>query len=450
MMGATMKRSNLLCGCTILFAALGSVAAQADTVVIKAGKLVDPESGNTSTDQTILVEGSVIAAVGSNLEVPSEAEVIDLSNATVLPGLFDVHTHLALEISPPAGESPRDFYAALLLTTVTETTGLRAIRAAANARAMLEAGFTTVRDVGNAANYADTDLRRAIEAGIVPGPTIIHAGRIIAPSGGQFPTRAPPALEQIFGVSNREFIGVLRPDGLNLGAPEYFYADTRDEMKKAVRANILYGAKVIKIVVDDQPYAYSAEDIRFIVDEAAASGLKVAAHCLTDAGARSAIEGGVASVEHGHLMTDATLRKAKRNKTVLVGTDFPKQAAEEMGMAAVYEIGLERAKRARKIGVTMAFGTDVMSTPAGHTRGSIAMTYPEVYSEAGYSNAEILRMMTIHAARLLGVQKERGAIKPGQAADIIATVANPLDDITALKEVSFVMKEGKLVRQPRR
>ena len=443
-LGAAMRVSNKLGDALILIAAFWSITVQAQTIAIKAGKLIDPESGNLSTNETILVEGSIIKAVGPDLEIPADAEVIDLSNATVLPGLFDAHTHLALEMGAPAGETPRDFYAALLLTTVTETTGLRAIRAAANARAVLRAGFTTVRDIGNAANYADTDLRRAIEEGIIPGPTIINAGRIIAPSGGQFPTRTPPALQQIFGVSDRDFIGVLRPDGLKLGEPEYFYADTRDEMKKAVRENILYGAKMIKIVVDDQPYVYSADDIRFIVDEAAAAGVKVAAHCLTDAGARSAIEGGVASIEHGHLMSDATLREAKRNNTVLVGTDFPKETAEAMGMEAVYEIGLERAKRARKIGVTMAFGTDVMVTPDGHTRGSAAMTYPEVYSEAGYSNAEILQMMTINAARLLGVEEERGVIRPGLAADIIATVANPLDDITALQEVSFVMKEGKV------
>lgn len=442
-----MQQLSIFRTCVLLLATLGSFTASAATIAIKAGKLFDPESGSTTLNQTILVRESVIEAVGSDLEIPSDAILIDLSNATVMPGLFDAHTHLALDMGPPAGDSARDFYAALLLSTVTETTGFRAIRAVANAREVLDAGFTTIRDIGNAANYADTDLRRAIEEGIVPGPTIINAGRIIAPLGGQFPTRTPPAFQQIFGVGNQEFIGVLRADGLDLGEPEYLYADTRDEMRKAVRENILYGAKFIKIVVDDQPYAYTAEDIRFLVDEAAAAGLKVAAHCLTDAGALSAIEGGVASIEHGHLMTDATLRAAKKNNTVLVGTDFPERIAEDMGLAAVYEIGLERAKRARKIGVTMAFGTDVMSTPQGYTRGSIAMTYPRVYAEAGYSNAEILQMMTINAARLLGVENERGTIKPGQAADIIATQEDPLEDLDALQEVSFVMKDGRVFRR---
>lgn len=182
-----MRHSKILSGALFLLAALGSITVQAEAVAIKAGKLVDPESGSLSTNQTILVGGSIIKAAGSDLEIPADAEVI----ATVLPGLVDAHTHLALDMGPPAGETPRDVYAALLLTSATETTGLRAIRAAAHARAVLEAGFTTVRDVGNAANYADTDLRRAIEAGIVPGPTIISAGRIIAPLGGQFPTKTP-------------------------------------------------------------------------------------------------------------------------------------------------------------------------------------------------------------------------------------------------------------------
>jgi imidazolonepropionase-like amidohydrolase len=153
------------------------------------------------------------------------------------------------------------------VTTLRDSTGFRAIQGVANARSMLEYGFTTVRDIGNAANYADTDLRRAIEQEIVPGPTIINAGRIIAPYGGQFQ---------------------LQPDKPNLGNPEYFYADTRDELKKAIRENIHYGARVIKIVVDDQPYIYSVDDIRFVIEEARLAGLKVAAHCWTEKGARNA------------------------------------------------------------------------------------------------------------------------------------------------------------------
>lgn len=443
-----MRTPNILCrvAISVLFI-LVPITTWAEITAIKAGKLVDPETGTTSTNQIILVEDSKIKAVGSDLQIPTDAEVLDLSDATVSPGLFDCHTHLCLNLGHPAGETVRDFYAAVLLTTVTNTTGYRAILGAANARAMLEAGFTTVRDVGNAANYADTDLRRAIEEGIVPGPTILNAGRIIAPLGGQFPSRVPPADQQIFGIDNKEFIGVLRPDGLNLGTPEYLYADTRDEMRKSVRENILYGAKLIKIVTDDQPYIYTVEDIRFIVEEASSAGLKVAAHCLTDAGARRAIEGGVTSIEHGHLMTDETLELAKKNGVVLVGTHFDQVAADAMGMPRkLYTLGLDHAKRAHRIGTPMAYGTDIFADPPGHTRGSIAISLVKVYVEAGVSNADILKMMTTNAARLLGVENDRGAIKPGLAADLIATPRNPIDDILVLKEVTFVMKDGKVFR----
>ena len=156
---------------------------------------------------------------------------------------------------------------------------------------MLEAGFTTIRDVGNNGNYADTALRQAIEQGIVPGPTMINAGRIIAPYGGQYH---------------------LQPERKSLGEPEYLYADTRDEMKKAIRQNIQFGALVIKIVVDDQKYIYSAEDIKYMVEEARLAGLRIAAHCMTEHGARNAILGGVASIEHGFQMSDEALRNGQR------------------------------------------------------------------------------------------------------------------------------------------
>jgi len=153
----------------------------------------------------------------------------------------------------------------------------------------------------------------------------------------------------------------------------------------------------------------------------------------------------VASVEHGDLMTDETLRLARKNNVILVGTDFTKAAVEAMGVPMeLYELLLDRAKRAYEIGVPMAFGTDVYFAPPGYTRGSLAISYVEVYVEAGFSNEDILRMMTTNSARLLGVEEDRGAIRPGLAADIIAVPRNPLDDIFAVKEVSFVMKDGKV------
>jgi len=407
---------------------VAAAAASSQVVAIRAGRLVDPAAGTTTRDQTILVENGKIRSVGGALPIPAGARVVDLSRQVVLPGLFDAHTHLCLDLNTHGSSSLEMLLRSLLASTAIETTSYRAIQGVANARDMLLSGFTTVRDVGNAGNYADTALRRAIEDGLVPGPTIVNAGRIITPYGGQYHGLTPE-----------------RPD---LALPEYLYADTRDEMRKAVRENVTYGAKVIKIVVDDQPYLYSPEDVRIIVSEAASAGLKVAAHCATDAGTRNAAEGGVASVEHGYRASDATLERMKKNGVVLVGTDFPEPIAREMGMAEYHPMLVERLKRAYRVGVTVAYGTDVVSVMPGETRGTLSISFIDSFVEAGVPPREILRAMTSNAARLLGVEKERGAIAAGLAADLIATADDPLERIETLKAVTFVMKDGRIVKSP--
>jgi len=276
-----------------------------------------------------------------------------------------------------------------------------------------------VRDVGNAGNYGDTALRQAIERGLVPGPTMINAGRIIAPYGGQFH---------------------LQPEKRDLATPEYAFADTRDEMLKAIRENIHYGATVIKIVVDDQQYIYSVDDIRFMVEEAHRDGVKLAAHCWTHAGARNAAEAGVDSIEHGEMMTNEDLQIAKKNHVVLVGTDFTETAARVAGFPELHSVFVDRLKRAYQIGVTMAFGTDVIEAVPGENRGTMAAEFVDSWVEAGVPAKDTLQAMTINAARLLGVDRDRGSIKPGMGADIIATSTNPLEDIQAVRKVSFVMK----------
>jgi imidazolonepropionase-like amidohydrolase len=320
----------------------------------------------------------------------------------------------------------------LFVNDIKDPSTYRAILGVVNARAMLDSGFTTIRDVGNNGNYADTALRRAIEEGLVPGPTMINAGRIIGPFGGQYH---------------------LQPERRSLGEPEYFFADTRDEMRKAIRENIHFGAKVIKIVVDDQKYIYSVDDIKFIVAEAASAGLKVAAHCMTEQGARNAAEGGVASIEHGFRMSDEALQLAKLHNVVLVGTDFTEKAAGYLGLPppiakAFHGVFLDRLKRAYKAGVTMVYGTDTFFAVEGETRGTLAISFIDTFVEAGIPAKDTLKIMTTNAARLLGVDKERGTIKPGLAADIIATADNPLDNIQTLKQVVFVMKDGKVFKGP--
>jgi imidazolonepropionase-like amidohydrolase len=396
--------------------AAGQTNPASQLIAIKAGKVVDPETGKTAANQVILVEGKKIKEIGSNVTIPADAKIIDLSKATVLPGLFDAHTHLCLTVIPSRDHG--NYY----FTTLLDTNGYRAIEGVANGMAMLQFGFTTVRDIGNAGNYADTDLRHAIEAGWVQGPTVVNAGIIIAPYGGQFH---------------------LQPEKKDLATPEYLFADTRDEMRKAIRQNLHFGAKFIKIVVDDQRYIYSTDDIRFMIAEAHAAGVKLAAHCWTHAGAHNAAEAGVDSIEHGFKMTDEDLQLAKKNNVMLVGTEF----TEKLSDAEEHKIWVDRLRRAYKIGVNMAFGTDVDVAMPGETRGTLAIDYIQSWVDAGVPAADTLRAMTVNAARLLGVDNERGFLKPGMAADIIATPENPEENIQTLRKVSFVMKDGAIIKQ---
>lgn len=204
--------------------ALGMSQGPAQVTAIRAGRVVDPDTGTSAANQIILVAGSRITSVGPDVAIPPGAAVIDLSQATVSPGLVDAHTHLCMQVQP--GRDHGNYY----YTTLNDPDAFRAVEGTANAKAMLEAGFTAVRDVGNEGNYACVQVRKGINQNLIPGPTMITAGRIIAPYGGQFG---------------------MQPDKRGLGEPEYFYADTRDEMLKAVRENAHYGATVIKIVVDD-------------------------------------------------------------------------------------------------------------------------------------------------------------------------------------------------------
>ena len=249
----------------------------AQTTVIRAGRLIDPETGRAAMNQMIVVQGDKITAVGADLAVPKDATVIDLSNQTVLPGLVDAHTHLGLTYK----DIPENNY--YYLTYVMESTPLRAIEAASNGIQLLNSGFTVVRDLGNNALYTDTAHRTAIEQGWIPGPTIINSGLIIGGMGGQFwPT--PEMAKQH-----------------NIVYPEYMDADTHDEIVKAVRENMLFGSKIIKICVDCKPWGYTVDEMKLFISEAAKGGLKVAGHVQTPEGRHARDRGGalVDRARHG-------------------------------------------------------------------------------------------------------------------------------------------------------
>jgi imidazolonepropionase-like amidohydrolase len=396
--------------------------ANAQIVAIKAGRIIDPSTGKTHNNQIILVENSKIKEFGAKVIIPKGSEIIDLSKSTVMPGLIDAHTHICANISKFADYLGIDFLDLVLLNP----DGYRAIQGAVHAKQMLDEGFTTIREAGNSGKYVDVDIKRAINEGLIVGPTILTAGRIITPFGGQFRTKA----DKQFLLNN-----------------EYFFADTYDELKKAIRENIFYGVDVIKIVVDPKPYIYSTEDVKFIVNEAKQAGLKVMAHCGTVDGIYSAVSGGVASVEHGWTIPDSIIALMRQKDVVLVSTDFPTRVLQAYGSEkekaeTFHKKLVKRLKTVYESGVKIAFGSDIMVDMYNETRGTVALSYIDSFVEAGIPEADILKIMTINAAQLLGIEKERGIIAQGMYCDLIATEDNPLENIQTLKKVSFVMKNG--------
>ncbi|MGE3274032.1 MAG: amidohydrolase family protein [Vicinamibacterales bacterium] len=396
--------------------------AAAQVTAIRAGRLLDPEAGTVATGQVILVENGRFTAVGADVAIPPGAEVIDLQGLTVMPGLVDAHNHLALTYK----EEPESnvYY----LTYVMDSTALRAIQAVSNGLQMLSSGFTIVRDMGNNGNYADTALRQAIEQGWIPGPTIVNSGIIIGGMGGQFSPTPEMAV------------------GKGLVYPEYLDADTHDEIIKAVRQNILFGAKVIKICVDCKPYGYTADEIRLFVSEAAKAGMKVEGHCQTIEGARRAVEAGIWSIAHDSGMTPELHAEMARKGVYRAGTETPISLTGHTNPTR-YERTVRLLKDAWEKKVPLTFSTDADYYVPGKTRGEVAISFIETWQAAGIPNADVIRAMTTTGYAVSETTGTRGPIKAGLIADLIAVEGDPLANLDALRRVRFVMKDGMVFKR---
>ena len=419
-----LRKFVAVCGISLATAALPAQtpAPAAPITAIKAGRLVDPTTGTIATNQIILVQSGRFTAVGANVAIPAGATVIDLSALTVVPGLVDAHNHLALTYKEVPERN--NYY----LTTILDDTPLRAIQAVSNGIQMLSSGFTIVRDMGNNGRYADIALRRAIEQGWVPGPTLIPSGLIIGGMGGQF----SPNPEMAF---DRKIV-----------YPEYLEADTPDEIIKAVRQNALVGARVIKICVDCKPWGYTTDEIRLVISEAAKAGLKVEGHVQTVAGAHRAVDAGIWSIAHDNGMNDTIHRIMAQKHIFRAGTETPISLVGHTTDAR-YRSTVALLRNAWENKVPVTFSTDADYYVPGKTRGEVAIEFVETWKAAGIPAPDILRAMTVTGYEVSETTATRGLIRSGLFADLIAVPGNPLQNIDALRDVRFVLKNGIVFKQ---
>jgi imidazolonepropionase-like amidohydrolase len=424
-----------------VLAAVATVASAAEPaappkiVVLKAARLFDARAGRDVSPGLIVVEDGKIVSVGG--AAPSGAEVIDLGDATLLPGFIDSHVHLSFEASD---NWLGDFYSGIMRFPAEQ-----AHYAALYARRTLEAGFTTVRDVGSH-DFVAVGLRNAINAGIAEGPRMLVSNHAISATGGHGDGTPFP------------------PDRIKSSGPLEGVCNGPDECRAAVRYQIKYGADVIKCMPSggvlslgdpvDAP-ELTQDEMNAIVSEAHAWGRKVAAHCHGDAAAKIAIAAGVDSIEHGSFLKADTLALMKKKGTYLVPTlyagfwvgskvdKFPPAIAAKARAASAAMTAMFR--EAVRQGVNIAFGTDAGVEPhGGNAREFSLMT------EGGLSPAAALRAGTISAAELLGVSAESGSLEAGKRADIVAVPGDPAADIAQTGKVFFVMQQGRIIRNERR
>lgn len=429
-----IKFAVLLALCSL--PAFSQVPTSPKIIAVKCGRLLDVKSGNFIRDAVILIEGEKITKVGAGLRVPPEAQVINLGTATVLPGLIDAHTHLLQNYDGELGGDDRN----MLLTTAQLSPAKRALLGAAMARETLEAGITTVRDLGNSGVNGDVALRDAVRAGWVVGPRIVASTRALAPVGGQF-GRLPVETQRII-------------------EQEYVTVSGVEEARRAVRQAVYDGADCIKVIVDEGSRLLSLEEMKVIVEEAHRVDKKVAAHVAGERAARIAVEAGVDSIEHGYSLSDDMLKVMAAKKIFLVPTIQPaefyvrvfgkaygNQIREyEAGAARVTEAKQQVLARAVKAGVRIAAGSDEYYQVPGKTRGQASLAIFRTYASAGMPPLEIIRAATTGAADLLGMREQIGSLEANMTADLIAVEGDPLSDITELERVRFVLKGGSVIK----
>src|SRR5216110_644900 len=411
-----------------------------ETIALKAARLFDGKSSSLLQNGVVIVQGDKIVDAGSNLPIPSGAQMIDLGDATLAPGFMDAHTHLTADFSGNYNERR--------LQQLDLNVSEHAIRATAFARATVEAGFTTVRDLGSrfvaSREFVDVALRNSINKGVIVGPRMLVATKGIGATGGHFdPTGG-----------FRDFLFGREPDYTD------GIANGPDEIRKAVRFEVKNGADVIKAAVSggvlsladevDTPQLTPSE-MAALVDESHRLRKKVAVHCHGDQAAREAIEAGVDSIEHGSFMKPETLTRMKNKGTFLTPTlmatewirskldNYPPALQAKAKAAGAARSDMFRS--AVKMGVKISFGTDAAVFPHGQNAKEFKLMV-----DLGMAPIDALISATSADAELLGISQKVGTLEKGKLADVIGIPGDPTSDITATERVSFVMKEGKISR----
>ena len=435
-------------------AALFLMASTASAAtLVKAGRLLDPRTGNVLSPAAVLIEGDRIEEVGSPAKVVADAppgvDTIDLGAATLLPGLIDGHTHLFVNPTVPAeaefGNRYNARFAPGLLLAIVESPEKRVLIGAQLAREDLDSGFTTVRNLGHSGVDGDVQLRDAINAGRVPGPRILAAGRKLIAQGSYLQSLNPALADAIL----RE---------------EFLLLDGVDSARRAVRQDVFVNVDVIKVAVGDD---ISAAELSAVVEEAHRQHLKVAVHAGSTGSIQTAIDAGADSVEHGNDATDAQLQAmrargmfidltpttwdgmwSKIHEVVVLSPATRSDLAA--GDARRRQQAVALVARVLKSGVKFAAGSDMGWYYPGKTRGQATATMFPALRAGGLPPLDIVRAVTTSAAEMIGWQDRVGSVEAGKFADLVAVAGDPLADVTELERVVFVMKGGRVYvrRQP--